>query len=97
MSSHVGRPTAGPCARTVRHRPEAVPSDRSASTLGVAAENTALYSSSTAFSPYPSRMHTSTGRPRGKDACGCSVQSVGRVAISRSTRSSYNDGDAAEA
>ncbi len=58
MSASLGRPTAVPCARTVRHRPGTC---FIASVVGVAATCTALYSSFTLFSPHPSKMHTSTG------------------------------------
>ena len=73
MSSHVGSPTAGPCALTVRQR--CAPCARSESTVGVAAAWHAFHSSFVSFSPHPSRMHTSTGRPRGMTACGFSSHS----------------------
>jgi hypothetical protein len=75
MSSQVGSPTAGPWAFTVRHRDG--PTARRASTWGVAAACVALNSSFTSFSPHPSKMHTSTGRPVGNRPWGFSCHSGG--------------------
>ena len=70
MSASLGRPTAVPCARTVRQRPG---TSLSASVVGVSATWTALYSSFTLFSPQPSRMQTSTGASGLESvACGAS-------------------------